>query len=118
MYKATGLNNVTYWQVGYDPNLYYPEPELKQNYLYDISFCANTNTREGYPGHHERLQTAYLLRKTFESALKDYLVFSLGFFPNSLQLSPCIFVTCAPEVDPRRKHSGFLFNVKSEPPLF
>ncbi len=65
MYKNAGLNNVTYWQVGYDPNLYYPEPELKQNYLYDISTAMNVNSRENYPGHHERFQTAYALRKAF-----------------------------------------------------
>ncbi len=65
MYKNAGLPNVVYWQVGYDPNLYYPENEPKQSYKYDVSFSGNMNTKEGYPGHHERFQTAYVLRKEF-----------------------------------------------------
>jgi len=65
MYKNTNLPNVTYWQVGYDPNLYYPENEPKQNYKYNVSAAMNVNSVTNYPGHHERFQTAYALRKAF-----------------------------------------------------
>lgn len=39
LYKKAGCNNVTYWQIGYDPQVMYPK--FESNFLYDVVFTAN-----------------------------------------------------------------------------
>jgi spore maturation protein CgeB len=65
MYKDNTVANVHYLQTGYDPNLYFPETEVKDSYEFDVVFLANTNNVENYPGSEERFQTAKALRAAF-----------------------------------------------------
>lgn len=55
---------VHYWQVGYDPKLYYPGPR-PDNFEWDLTFIANHNPSESYPGHQERERACSLLREKF-----------------------------------------------------
>lgn len=65
MYRNNGVPNVHFLNVGYSPNLYFPENEPKESYEFDTVFLANVNPIESYPGHQERMDTVYALRKTF-----------------------------------------------------
>jgi spore maturation protein CgeB len=63
--KAIGKNNVGYWQIGYDPKLYYPDPNVRSSFEYDCVFIANVNTKENYPGRAARERVSMLLRLAF-----------------------------------------------------
>jgi len=65
MFKKSIGKEVYYWQIGYDPKLYHPEPTRRKNYTYYVSFIGNNNTKEGYPGRHDRERACRLLRKEF-----------------------------------------------------
>lgn len=65
MFRNAGVPNVGYWQIGYNPDFYYPEYPPRTNFDYDISFVANVNPKENYPGHNERMRTVYALHRTF-----------------------------------------------------
>jgi spore maturation protein CgeB len=39
LYENTGCENARYWQIGYDPQLYYPKH--KKTFKYDVSFIGN-----------------------------------------------------------------------------
>lgn len=65
MYRDNGMPNVHFLHVGYSPTLYYPEIEPKESYEYDVVFLGNVNPIENYPGHSQRLDTAYALRRAF-----------------------------------------------------
>lgn len=65
MYRDNGVPNVHFLQVGYGPELYTPESEPKKEYDYDTVFVANINTVDQYPGHSERIDAVYALKKEF-----------------------------------------------------
>lgn len=56
---------VHYLQIGYSPRLYFPEEKKRNKFAYDISFIANVNRKENYPGTSEREEAVKLLRKKF-----------------------------------------------------
>lgn len=58
---------VKYWQIGYNPKLYYQSINKPVNFEYDVSFIANTNYLENYPGTSERERVCKLLRERFGS---------------------------------------------------
>lgn len=47
LYRASGAKNVAYWQIGYDPNIFYPEE--KRIIQYEISFAANAYAAGTFP---------------------------------------------------------------------
>lgn len=61
--KAIG-KKVHYWQIGYNPKLYYPASG-KGRFEYDVVFIANDNKLENYPGQKDRFQICQMLRETF-----------------------------------------------------
>lgn len=61
------INNVKYWQIGYNPALYYPENPSRTNFDFDVVFVANDNPNENYPGRHDRIQLIRTLRQNFGS---------------------------------------------------
>lgn len=65
MYRDNGVPNVHFLHVGYDPNVYLSEIEPKESYEFDTVFLANVNPIENYPGHSERVDAVYALRKAF-----------------------------------------------------
>ena len=58
-------NNVYYLQIGYNPKLYFPNENHVGIFDYDVSFVANNNVKENYPGRHEREEVCRILRKEF-----------------------------------------------------
>ncbi len=56
---------VQYWQIGYDPKLYFPEEPPRQSFDFDAIFIANHNNREDYPGRREREEVVLKLRSMF-----------------------------------------------------
>ena len=56
--------DIRYWQIGFNPLLYHPQT-TKKDFRYDVTFVGNVNTREGYPGHNDRMMMAHSLRKAF-----------------------------------------------------
>lgn len=65
MFKKQVGKPVHYWQIGYDPKLYYPDKHPTGKFKYDVMFIANNNTKEGYPGRGAREKTCKLLRQAF-----------------------------------------------------
>ena len=65
MFQKEIGKNVGYWQIGYDPKLYYPDTNPPKDFKWDCVFIANNNTKEGYPGRPEREKTCRLLRDAF-----------------------------------------------------
>lgn len=63
---------VRYWQIGYNPKLYYPNPQKYNTFEYDVSFIANNNTVENYPGRDQRENVCKLLRKAFGNRFALY----------------------------------------------
>lgn len=56
---------VHYWQIGYNPKLYYRDLNKTEKYEWDVIFIANYNTVDSYPGKKERELVCKLLHKTF-----------------------------------------------------
>lgn len=56
---------IHYWQIGYNPKLYYPENNNRTNFDFDISFVANVNLQENYPGTNMRRQACWALKDAF-----------------------------------------------------
>jgi spore maturation protein CgeB len=65
MFRSNGVPNVGYWQIGYNPQLHFPEKQLRSSFDFDVVFLGNVNPKENYPGHNERMTTMYTLRRTF-----------------------------------------------------
>lgn len=61
--KALNGRDVRYWQIGFDPNQYYPMN--KKVFKYNTVFAASNHTRSGFPGQPARKTTADLLRQHF-----------------------------------------------------
>lgn len=70
MYRDAGCKNVDYWQIGFDPNSFYRKTNIEREalhsfYGHNIAFCANRNTRAGFPGNQMREDIAIGLSRTF-----------------------------------------------------
>jgi hypothetical protein len=73
--------NVKYWQIGYNPRLYYPEENPRKRFEWDVCFIGNNNPKEKYPGRVERELACKLMRKKFGNR---FALFGNG-WPKSLQ---------------------------------
>jgi spore maturation protein CgeB len=62
MYKNGGCKNVHYWQIGYDPKLYFPKNYT--SFKYDISFTANHYGN--FPASSLRGQAAHTLYNKYK----------------------------------------------------
>jgi len=62
--KAIG-KPIKYWQIGYNPKLYFPPRKMPKKFIWDACFVANYNKRESYPGRAAREQTSLILKKQF-----------------------------------------------------
>ena len=65
MFRQHIKKPVHYWQIGVDPKLYHPELNRRRQFEYDVTFIANNNTKEGYPGREAREKACALLRQHF-----------------------------------------------------
>lgn len=65
MFEERMKKPIGYWQIGYDPKLYFPEEPSRQEFEFDAIFIANHNSREDYPGRREREQTVIKMRERF-----------------------------------------------------
>lgn len=64
MYRqAIGADKVKYWQIGFNPKLYYPME--KPAFAYNASFAASNYTTSQFPGHLQRKKTVTLLHAEF-----------------------------------------------------
>ncbi len=61
LYQNAGCKNVKYWQIGYDPKLYFPKNYT--SFKYDISFAAN---------HYGNFPASNLRQKTAEFLYQKY----------------------------------------------
>lgn len=64
MFRRKLNKDVRYWQIGFNPNLYFPGSK-QDSYDWDIVFIANNNLVENYPGRAERERACQLLRQAF-----------------------------------------------------
>jgi hypothetical protein len=62
-YRAAAKARVEYWQIGFDPKLYFPKG--KKTFSYDAAFTATKYVRSEFPGQADRNKTADLLRAKF-----------------------------------------------------
>ena len=65
LFKSVTHKDIKYWQIGYNPHLYYPCSHTPQTFQYDISFIGNCSPRERYPGAPTRIDACKLLRGNF-----------------------------------------------------
>ncbi|MFA5048805.1 MAG: glycosyltransferase [Patescibacteria group bacterium] len=73
MYRNAGCKNVEYWQIGYDPEKFYPLDEnLKDKTINDVVFCANHNPTYFYKGELIRKEIINLLEKNIGNAFSLY----------------------------------------------
>jgi len=63
LYKKAGAKNPVYWQIGYDPKLYYPKN--KTEFKYDVSFIANAHASNLFPDAALRKQIVQRLKNEF-----------------------------------------------------
>ena len=62
MYKNAGCNNMRYWQIGYDPKIFFPM-NLSE-FTYDAVFIGN-NYGNNFPDGHIRTDAVKFLSNTF-----------------------------------------------------
>jgi spore maturation protein CgeB len=67
MFQSTIRRPVYYWQIGYNPKLYYPAASPPQKFACDAAFIAHHNAKEKYPGASTRLEACKLLRSRFRN---------------------------------------------------
>lgn len=67
MFKREVGKEVKYLQIGYDPKLYFRDPNPPKEFEWDCIFVANNNVKEGYPGRKTREDACKLLRAKFGS---------------------------------------------------
>jgi spore maturation protein CgeB len=67
MYRKVLGDSVHYWQIGYDPLLYYPPKRPLENFAYDAMFIGNYTVRESYPGTKAREKLCLLMNKHFRN---------------------------------------------------
>jgi spore maturation protein CgeB len=79
LYRAAGLSNVKYWQVGYSPTFTYPMHQT--GFRYDVSFIAN-NYNDQFPGGALRLESVNRLKSIYNVR---FGLFGSGYpFPTSI----------------------------------
>ena len=61
LYENAGCKNVKYWQIGYNPDLYFPK--YNTNFKYDVSF-AGAYYGDQFPGSKVRLDAVKVLQNT------------------------------------------------------
>ena len=81
MFRREIRQPVKYWQIGYNPKLYYPEDKPRDKFEWDICFVGNNNPKEKYPGRIERELACKLMRKKFGNR---FALFGNG-WPKSLR---------------------------------
>jgi len=64
MFSSDIGKDVSFWQIGYNPQLYAPA-ECTANFKYDAVFVGHYTTKEEYPGTPARVQTCQLLKEHF-----------------------------------------------------
>lgn len=62
MYRKAGCKNCHYWQVGYDPKIFYPK---NSSLNYDVVFTGNMYDLDMFPDVRLRLEIARSLKKRF-----------------------------------------------------
>lgn len=67
MFKTAINKPIYYWQIGYNPKLYYPTNNPKTRYEWDVTFIANNNVVESYPGRRDRERICQILSQNFGS---------------------------------------------------
>lgn len=67
LFKGTIKKDVKFWQIGYNPRLYYPSPVERTHFDYDAVFTGHYNNKEKYPCTQQRIDTCKLLRRAFGS---------------------------------------------------
>lgn len=78
MYRKAGVQNVKYWQIGYDPKTHYPLNN--EQFEYDLAFIGN-NYGSTFPGSHTRTEAINFLT----TALPRFKVFGSGYPGNRIQ---------------------------------
>lgn len=63
MYTNAGCKNVKYWQIGYNPKLYFPKN--KNQFKYDVSFIGAHYGTQQFPGSEIRLNAVKALQEIF-----------------------------------------------------
>ena len=65
MFQKSIGKPVKYWQIGYNPKLYYPPTQTPKDFMWDACFVANYNNKETYPGRSDREHASLTLQKRF-----------------------------------------------------
>lgn len=74
MYLASGARNVGYWQIGYNPNLFFPESRRPLHY--EMSFAANAYAPGTFPDARLRSDVASDLK---EKLGKKFALYGSGY---------------------------------------
>src|SRR3972149_1270354 len=65
LFKKIIQKPIKYWQIGYNPKLYYRDTLSRAGFEFDCVFIGNHNTVEKYPGAAQRIKACQLLRRKF-----------------------------------------------------
>lgn len=65
MFSSAIGKEAKYWQIGYNPKLYYPPKQYKNKYEYDAIFIANHNVKDKHVDAPLRAQVCKKLRQAF-----------------------------------------------------
>lgn len=65
MFSSAIGKEVRYWQIGYNPKLYYPPKQYKNKYEFDAMFIANHNTKDKHVDAPLRAKMCEIFRKEF-----------------------------------------------------
>lgn len=79
MYKAAGCHNPRYWQIGFDPKIYYPQK--KKDFKYDVVFAGSSY--KIFPDSKLRLEIMRQLKQKFG---QRFGLFGNG-YPSSMKAS-------------------------------
>jgi len=80
MFENSLGKRVNYWQIGFNPKLYFPKNKGGQ-FKHDCVFIGHHNSRENYPGAAQRLKACTLLRRAFN----DRFLLHGSHWPKSLR---------------------------------
>jgi len=64
-FRAACKSPVEYWQIGYDPSLYFPPPTIPKAFRWDAIFTASHFPTAGFPGVGQRRKTVVNLHGAF-----------------------------------------------------
>ncbi|MFW9876812.1 MAG: glycosyltransferase, partial [Candidatus Thorarchaeota archaeon] len=82
LFRNHGCKNPMYWQIGYDPVLYYPKN--KANFKYDVSFIAN-NYNNMFPDSKMRGSVVVQIKQNYQNRSG---IFGSGYNPR-LKIKSC-----------------------------